>query len=88
MPARPSGRRVREALIETGDLKTVHRDTPAVKDLTGGVAPAGAGLIVVSGVTTGVRRCVSDPRHRLCRRSQSLLFPTTKVSIPSLARFA
>ena len=90
MPARPSGHRAREAPIETGDHngKTGRLDTLAAKDLTAAVAPAGAALIVVSGATTGVRRCVNDPCHRLCPRSQSLLFPMTKASILSPARFA
>ena len=90
MLARPNGHRAREALTETGALngKTAHLDTAAVRDLTAAVAPAGAALIVVRGVTTGVHRNVSDPRHHLCPRSQSLLFPTTRASILSPARFA
>jgi len=90
LPARPNGHRAREALIETGDLngKIAHLDTAAVRDLTAAVAPAGAALIVVSGVTNGVRRRVNDPCHRRCPRSPSLLFPMTKASILSPARFA
>ena len=90
MPARPNGHRAREVPIETGDPngKTGRLDTLAAKDLTADVAPAGAALIVVSEVTTGVHHCVSDPRHRLCPRSPLLLFPTTKASILFPARFA
>jgi len=87
---RPNGHLASEAPIETGDRngRTGRLGTPVVKDLTAAVGPAGAVLIVASGETTGVHHCVSDPPHRLYPRSPSLLFPMTKASILSPARFA
>jgi hypothetical protein len=90
LQARPNGHRGREAPIETGDRsgKTGPLDTPGEKDLTGAVVPAEAAPIVASEVTTDARRNVSDQRHRLCPKLPLPLFRTTKVWIPSPARFA
>jgi hypothetical protein len=88
--AKPTDHRARGDPIETGDPKgkTDRLDTLAA-DLMAAVAPAAeAALIVVSGVATGVHHCVSGPRHRLYPRSPLLLFPMTKASILSPARFA
>ena len=90
MPARRNGRHAREGPIETGDpnARTDRLDTLAVNDLMAAGAPAGAGLIVVSEVTTDVPRNASDPPHRRCPTSLLLLFQTIKASILSPARFA
>ena len=90
MQARLNGPRGREAPIETGARsgRTGPLDTQGGKGLKGAVVPAEAALIVVSEVTTDVRRNVTGQCHRLCPKLPLPLFRTTKVWIPLPARFA